>query len=196
MRGIFIVSIMMGLVLFFQNCSQKSSTAVPETGFKGDASVVQKQFDLSLASSLEITSPGASGILGKTTSNSFTEQSLEISFLVDLATGRIEEQNETTGSSEIKYCLTSDEMKEVRDILYSSAVCKATTSAAVNNSCIAIYRAPYAVVNFSSNNEGVSLGEQTSGCDYGTDLCGQQASMLKGFLVHVLQTLSTHACSQ
>jgi hypothetical protein len=195
MRSYFFITLMFGLVLSFQNCSQKQADFQPGADTGGEAALVQKQYDLSLATSLELPNPSTSGLLEKSSSASLTKQNADISYHIDLANGQIEELDEASGSEEVKYCLSRDEVQEVKDILYSSAVCMAAAKAEATRVCATFYKAPYAVINFQTR-EGVQLGEQRSSCDYGPDLCGQQSSMLKGFLVHILQNLSSHSCTQ
>lgn len=184
------------LVIGFQNCSpQKLSDVNASDSLNNPTEVVpSEKIDVSQTEILEIPeSPYLEAQLQKDIQQvqpdaTFASHHLEI----DVKTGVIHVLDQ---SDEIvigvQYCLSSGEVAELRAILDSSKICEEKAEVA-GQVCTMNYTFPYATLLFS--NSELALGESTSGCHKGPDLCGEQKDLLQGFLAHVQNQLSSKKC--
>lgn len=112
---------------------------------------------------------------------------------LDLSNGRMtafEEGGTVLGKN---YCLSSNELSEVKTILLNASVCEPRLDPQLKDQvCTMLYQYPYASIDTGKNE--YRLGEMTSGCDLPTDLCGDKASMLKNFVSSVISTLPNKSC--
>jgi hypothetical protein len=113
---------------------------------------------------------------------------------LDVSTGKMtafEEGGTVLGD---QYCLSANELSEVKTILLNSSVCETALDyeQMKDQVCTMLYKYPYASIDTGKNE--FRLGEQTSGCDIPADLCGDKSQMLKNFVAMVINTLPQKSC--
>lgn len=93
----------------------------------------------------------------------------------------------------LQYCLSSDDQDELSSILNSSKICEEKIASNSDMNCALYYISPYAKLHLQSTE--VALGEATSSCHKGPDLCGSEKDMLQSFLADFQANLATKKCS-
>jgi hypothetical protein len=110
---------------------------------------------------------------------------------INLETSLIEAVTEFKDTSE-KYCLSEDLKSELLSILRASQVCQ-VPPATQDQICTQVMALPYAQI--ITNQEQVNLGEATDGCGSNkVNLCGDQATVLQGYISHLKQVYSSLTC--
>jgi len=185
------------LVIGFQNCAQnKLSDSTGANAFGNPTEVTPaEKMDVSQTETVEV--PESSyleaqlqpAIAQSKPTSTFASHHLEI----DAKTGVIHvyDQNEDLVAG-VQYCLNSQDLEDLKGILATAKICDGTASADDQVNCSMDYTYPYAKLLFV--NAEVSLGESTSGCSKGPDLCGQQKDMLQSFLANLQTNLSSKTC--
>jgi hypothetical protein len=184
------------LVIGFQNCSpQKLSDVNTSNSLNNPAEITpSEKIDVSQTEILEVPESAyleaqlQGDIQQLKPSSTFATHHLEI----DVKTGVIHvlDQNNDILSG-VQYCLSASEVAELRTILDSSNICEEKAEVE-GQLCTMNYTYPYATLHLP--NSELALGESTSGCHKGPDLCGEQRDMLQGFLAHVQNQLSSKKC--
>lgn len=110
---------------------------------------------------------------------------------INLETSQIEAVTEGKEASE-QYCLSEDLKSELLSILHASQVCQ-VPPAIQDQICTQVMVLPYAQIITSQ--EQVNLGEATDGCGSNkVNLCGDQTTVLQGYISHLKQVYSTLTC--
>lgn len=185
------------LVIGFQNCSrnQFSDTSVSNSLSNPAEVTPAEKIDVSQAEILEV--PESSflesqlqpAIQQSKPTSTFASHHLEI----DVKTGvmHVVDQNDELIPG-VQYCLSVADLNELRVILDTAKICEDKAVVDENTACTMNYTYPYARLHFPEVE--LALGEATSGCHRGPDLCGEQKDMLQGFLAHIQSELASKMC--
>lgn len=93
-----------------------------------------------------------------------------------------------------RFCLTETLTNEVLHILKTSQVCK-KPDPAPGQVCTMVVKLPYAEI--IAEKETFSLGGASDGCGSNSfDLCGDQASLLQGFIASVKANYKSFSCPE
>lgn len=185
------------LIICFQNCSpHQFSDVSASNAFSNPTEVTPtEKVDVSQTEIVEIPestyleSQLEADILAANPTSAFAAHHLQI----DVKTGvvHVVDQNYETLTG-IQYCLSPGEMSELRTILSSSKLCENQAISDQQLVCTAEYRFPYARLQVLDSK--ISLGESTSGCHKGPDICGVQKEMLQGLLAHIQSSITSKKC--
>lgn len=114
-------------------------------------------------------------------------------YKIDLVSGKIEKFS-AEGQKKSEYCLTSELLNELSDLLSSSKICKKSAVIQDGVVCAQVLQSPYATL--VTNREEFNLGYASDSC--GTlkiDLCEEAPSMAKGWWTYVYTNLAQLNCS-
>jgi hypothetical protein len=178
----------------FQNCAKKDLNDL-----QTDASAQQsvKSEDLSAVSpsnAVEINFANSLDGVSFSVSSKPIARDLDVyEYSLNLESGVIKgldtEQKEIAGKN---FCLKDAELSELKAILETAKMCGAQQNTDPQLICTAIYREPYAELVFED--KAISVGEATSGCSKGADLCGAHADLLKAFIKSVVVDMANKSC--
>ncbi len=99
---------------------------------------------------------------------------------IDLNTGLLAESSDLDAQVN-NYCLTNALKNELLSILKASQICQSGVNSSGNRMCSQMVKMPYAQLQTSTAQ--FNLGSATDSCDSNlVDLCGDQPSLLKGFI--------------
>ncbi len=183
-RSMLLVSLLGGLLMFFQNCAPPMKAAkdsiggvntVPVTG--GVAGTVEGEFQKTAASSYA------------TITLFDNEKTIEI----DLDSGVAEAFAGTQRLHE-RYCFKPEDLQGVRQVLGAAQVCEPVQPYRQNDGvmCTQVYSYPYAALGEGA--QRINLGERFNGCHQATDLCEGNAAALKSKVDQLHALLAARAC--
>lgn len=177
-RGLIFTAFFSLLMISFQNCSQHNFAT---------------QSASSAASTAQVKSTGSQPATEFSQLALWDNQNQQI-LDVNLVSGEMVAYEDYGSVRGEKYCMTADELKEVKAILANSSVCVPDVDLkdAKEQMCAMLYQYPYA--SLSNSKDEVRLGERTSGCDLPADLCEDKGAMLKNFSAAVLKNLEQRKC--
>ncbi len=115
------------------------------------------------------------------------------SYAINYETGEILVSSEAIATIS-RYCLSSNLLAELHDILLSAKVCKTENVPVADRVCAAVYQNGYA--QLITNRDVIDLGWGMDGCATNKiDLCDATSSdMLKGWFVAVKNALPQQTC--
>ncbi len=177
-RGLVFIGFFSLLMVSFQNCSQHN--------FATQQSVGESTTALSKSAGVQ----PATDFTQLTLWDNQNQQILD----VNLTNGEMVAFEDYGSVRGAKFCLTADELTEVKTILANSSVCVPDIDLknAKDQICTMLYQYPYA--SLSNAKDEIKLGERTSGCDQPSDLCDDKGAMLKNFSASVLKNLEQRKC--
>lgn len=179
--------ILLVLVLFFsyQNCSHSEFPGSPlqktdlSSHSLSDMQVQQLKFFIQQESEMQ---KGSYKFMVKTTN----------SYSLDPESGVLAEHNEASDSLST-YCLSSELLTQVRNIISSSSVCQAGSVPEEGTVCAQVIENPYAELITPS--EVIRLGYATDACGANrVDLCENQSTALKNWISTVHDQLPQLQC--
>lgn len=179
-KGFGLLLILLTLILAFQNCSQPSKSLHEESGPESSKGV--GSYDLNEATKISFYIPSRSS-------------GARHELVVDLITGVINQINPDQNSSpnQAENCLNEAETEELRGLVQSAKICEGPQPKP-NQMCTMIYRYPYAEIHLDE--EKISLGESTSGCSSGPDLCEPHQKLFQEKLESIAQNLDQKTCRE
>ncbi|HEY8272783.1 MAG TPA: hypothetical protein VIG33_17955 [Pseudobdellovibrionaceae bacterium] len=185
------------LIIGFQNCSPHQFTDVNNSNALSNPAEVTpaEKVDVSQTEIVEIPeSPYLesllqSDIIAINPTSTFASHHLTIN--VKTGVVHVMDQNNETLAG-IQYCLSSSDVNELQTILTSSKLCENQAIIDEQTNCTANYQFPYARLQVLDTK--ISLGESTSGCHKGPDLCGEQRDLLQGLIAHIQGDLASKKC--
>ena len=90
---------------------------------------------------------------------------------------------------------TKDELDEIISILQGAEICRPVKELQFprpGEVCTMIYTSPYATLTKATKaTDEIKLGERTNGCAIPSDLCGNAAQDLRGYLQNLKDSLET-----
>ena len=111
---------------------------------------------------------------------------------IDLVTGIILESSDLN-SNTANYCLTDELREELVHILSASQVCTTQPDIPANTVCTQVMKTPYA--QLVTLKQQFDLGSASNGCGSNSvDLCGEQANLLKGYMISLKQQYQQLSC--
>lgn len=178
----------------FQNCKQMKpgdgviATQVPDGASDtvidlSDKKILQVNFLIQEKQTINRSSGTYDSIVNKT---------LEIN--LDNSRINIVSDNEVeTADAPLALCLTNSLKNELESILQSSKVCKQSTNKTENQICTQVMKLPYAQI--MTDQSQIDLGAASDGCgSNSSDLCGEQATVLKGYISNLKNIYKTLTC--
>jgi hypothetical protein len=197
----FVIVILTGLILIFQNCStgknftNSNSIINLQNTQLGSDKVIVLPMDLRTTLSMQINNVR--------NTKAMEPQDLLVKpdiyyYLVNIADGKIQAFDMNNIKLNYNFCLSDGDKSELINILQTGQICEPNPEGDLSSQedrvCTMNYVMPYAKLNFS-NHSSFSLGERSSGCDIPTDLCGDHSTLLKGFVRNFLLNISTKTCN-
>lgn len=173
----------------FQNCAgakavdvgSQSSSTLSEIGGQDN----QQKIDLTRAVAIELT---LASLFSQ--NNRREDQNLRINLL----NGEMRQTNgDGSYSNDLRLCLHGDELSELKTIVDTAKICDLSSQVSQGVVCTAEYVFPYARIELESQNK-IKLGEKTSGCTGGPDLCDTSKKALNGFISYLRIHLSERKC--
>lgn len=182
-KSMLLVSLLGGLLMFFQNCAPPMKAAKDSIGgvntmpANGVGGSIEGEFQKTAASSYD------------TLTLFDNEKTIE----VDVNTGIAEAYAGTQRLHE-RYCFQSGDLQGIRQILASADVCEPVQPYRMNDgiACTQVYTYPYAALGEGA--QRINLGERFNGCHQATDLCESNASALKSKVDQLKALLASRAC--
>lgn len=187
------------LMLGFQNCAKQGVQPLPE-GFNAASVIDSTNADPSDTDKISVYNIPTSPNTKLAMESGVTPTSDQVyRYEIDLKSGIIESYDHGENKVEDKtFCLSQEELAEVKSILETSQLCLAKEEAEDSGEkmCTFIYQFPYAVLLLGGGNgHEVRLGEKVNGCDIPDDLCGEHSNMLRGFIHSILGDMNRRACN-
>lgn len=195
MKRIISISLATFLVLAFQNCAkQQLSTqdgalsASQKLDSTPPSAKIDSTIDLSQVETISI--PNDMG-LAQSGYSHVSDPAGE--FIVETQTGLIKAIGSNGQELKQKFCLSDDETDELRNILDTGKVCLGSNEVPDGMMCTMAYQMPYVALSIAG--EEVHLGSASNGCVKPTDLCGDHAKMLRGFVTNLLANIESKKCN-
>ncbi len=178
-----VLTLFTGLMVSFQNCAQSKLSQAPQESASDDATQKTSSLDLSTVRKIGIPNE-----IRKTQIRDASE------FEVDLTNGEIHllkpDGSEVAGQ---KFCLSSQDLSELKTIMDSGRVCEPENTVLPDQVCTMIYSEPY--VRLSTDSTDVTLGERRNGCEKPVDLCGDSATLLRGYVAALVSNIHSKVCN-
>lgn len=189
------------LMLSFQNCAKQGIQPLPDS-LNASSIVDSTNANPSDTDKISVYNVAASTNtkLALAMNSGSTPTSDQVyRYEIDVKSGIIESYDHGENRVEDKtFCLSPDELSEVKSILETSQLCLAKEEAEESGEkmCTFVYEFPYAVLLLGGGNgREVRLGEKVNGCDIPDDLCGEHSNMLRGFIHSILGDMNRRACN-
>lgn len=183
-KSMLLVSLLGGLLMFFQNCAPPMKAA-KDTITGGTAALPANGVGASL-----------DGEFQKTAASSYDTLTLfdnEKTIEVDVNTGVAEAFAGTQRLHE-RYCFQAGDLQGIRQVLGTAQVCEPVQPYRQNDGivCTQVYTYPYAALGEGA--QRINLGERFNGCHQATDLCEGNAALLKSKVDQLKALLASRAC--
>lgn len=183
----------LAILLSFQNCQKSQSPDELQFYSKNG---IEKQGDpltVNLAnqklSTIEFTSRENEQIVRNGTVFTIVTDNI---YQLDLVTGRMKSDSEFTQVQKY-YCLTDSLKNELNSILKASSVCAIQKTSVADEACTQVLQPGYAKI--MTVEALYDLGSASDGCgNHAIDLCGDNSTLLKGFISHLKSQLSSISC--
>lgn len=197
------LGIFLALLLSFQNCGQSPQVGVNSSSSnqflqaaEGEGSFESVALDENVdrievpeSPELEQTLRGISSKAVYSGERLFISQTL----FIDPQTGLIDVVDAQNGESVGQnFCLKQEQVNQLQGILAAARICESKRVESAGQVCTMEYEFPYAKLHLL--NQKVHLGERFSGCDQGTDLCGEYSVLMRNFISEVKSQLADLKC--
>ncbi len=179
MKKIWAVSLIVILVLSFQNCEQSARSGYGTLSSTGVQVGIPDQSSQSRVTITEFEIPNVADSAG--VSSKSTEGFGPYRLLVSLENGELELLDSDNNILQ-KRCLSESELSEGKTILADSKICETK----VQSDLVCGMRFKYAYASLYSEDQRVALGEEQDTCGRGKkDLCGGLAKVFQAYVSHI-----------
>lgn len=184
-RSMLFVSLLGGLMMFFQNCAPPMKAA--KDSINGGTNSLPPNDGVGATIDGEFQKTAASSYATLTLFDN--EKTIEI----DIDSGVAEAFAGTQRLHE-RYCFQAADLQGVRELLSGAQVCEPVQPYRQNDGvmCTQVYSYPYAALGEGA--QRINLGERFNGCHQATDLCEGGAAALKSKVDQLKALLASRAC--
>lgn len=177
----------------FQNCKQMKpgdgviATQVPDGASDtvidlSDKKILQVNFLIQEKQTINRSSGTYDSIVNKTLEINLDNNRINV----------VSDNEAELADAQSSLCLTDSLKNELESILQSSKVCNESNKTE-NQICTQVMRLPYAQI--ITDQSQIDLGAATDGCGSNSyDLCGEQATVLKGYISNLKNIYKTLTC--